>query len=230
MRVHWLQHAAHESLGSIELWLRARGHAVSCTRLFAGEALPDPAGLDWLLVLGGPMNVYEYRKHPWLRPEKRFLDQAIIRNKRVLGICLGAQLIADVLGARVIRNKYTEIGFYPVNSLREASSYGLLDAVPDGAEVFHWHGDTYELPPGATRHHKNDACVNQSFSWGPRVLGLQFHLEVQLPDARRWLALARPRPARYVQAADVILARPQRFDANNRMMDALLERMAGADR
>lgn len=230
MRVHWLQHAAHETLGCIEPWLQRQRWPVSRTRLFAGEALPRVKAFDWLLVLGGPMNIYEYRKYPWLKPEKRFIEQAIVHNRRVLGICLGAQLVADVLGARTRPNQHTEIGFFKVVSTSDSSSCHLLSDIADGLEAFHWHGDTFDIPPGATRHHKSDACVNQSFSWGQRVLGLQFHLEVTATDARHWLDLAKPAPQRYVQDARRILARPARFAANHRQMVRLLDRMKAADR
>lgn len=225
MRVHWLQHAAHETLGCIGPWLQRQGWPVTCTRLFAGERLPSPQALDWLLVLGGPMNIYEYPKYPWLRPEKAFIDKVIAHNRQVLGICLGAQLVADVLGARTHRNAHTEIGFFKVFKQNKAPFGSPLDEVDDRSEVFHWHGDTFDLPPGSIHHHKSDACVIQSFSWGARVLGVQFHLEVRADDARRWLQLAKPAPQRYVQHARRILARPSRFAANHRQMIRVLERM-----
>lgn len=226
MRVHCLQHAGHETLGSIEPWLKKRRHAISCTRLYAGEALPPPESLDWLVILGGPMNIYQYRKYPWLKPERRFIEQVLVGNRKVLGICLGAQLLADVLGGKTRPNEHSEIGFFNVYSDQNNAHSDLLSAIPAGSEVFHWHRDTYDLPPGAIGHHKSDACVNQSFTWGPRVLGLQFHLEVSRQEAAHWLELANPPPSSHVQAAGEILARPERFEATHRMMDRLLDGFA----
>src|ERR1039458_5747370 len=102
MKIHWLQHEPFEGLGTIEGWLLGRGHTLSCTRLHAGEEPPaTPDGFDWLVIMGGGMNVYQYLDHPWLRSEKRLIGGAISAGRRVLGICLGAQLIADVLGGKV---------------------------------------------------------------------------------------------------------------------------------
>lgn len=228
MRVHWLQHARHETLGSIEPWLKKHRHEVSCTRLYAEDPLPPPESVDWLLILGGPMNIYQYRKYPWLKPEKRFIEQVLVGNRKVLGICLGAQLLADVLGGKTRQNKQTEIGFFKVYSDLNAADSDLLSCVPSGSEVFHWHGDTYDLPPGAIGHHKSDACVNQSFTWGARVLGLQFHLEVGSKEAAHWLELANPAPSAYVQTAGEILARPERFAGDHRMMNRVLDVFAKA--
>ena len=113
MKVHWFQHVPFEGLGAIEEWLLSRGHTLSCTRLYANEAPPvNSHGVDWLIVMGGPMNVYEYRAHPWLRSEKHLIREAITAGKRVLGICLGAQLIADVLGGKVYQNGEREIAIW----------------------------------------------------------------------------------------------------------------------
>lgn len=225
MKVHWLQHAQHEQLGCIAPWLQRRGHRLTCTRLYEGDALPDPRSLDWLLVLGGPMNVYEDRRYPWLKPEKQFINDAIVNNVPVLGICLGAQLIADVLGAKVRRNVHSEIGFFDVIKTAEGGNYAPMHEMPQRFKAFHWHGDTYDIPAGAKQLHKSDACVNQSFSWGPRVLALQFHLEVTRKDAEAWLDLAGQQNGQYVQSRRQILGNPRRFQANHRQMQQLLQRL-----
>ena len=124
MRIHWLQHADFEDLGCIGPWLAARGHAVSGTRLYAGETLPDPAAFDALIVMGGPMNIYEYAAHPWLRTEKALIREAIAQGRRVLGICLGAQLIASTAWAAPITLAeaygYVDQGEITVDELRHA--------------------------------------------------------------------------------------------------------------
>lgn len=177
MKVHWFQHVEFEGLGLIEPWLRARGHGLSVTRWWAGEAAgPAAAECEWLIVMGGPMNIYQHRDHPWLVAEKAAIAAAAARGARILGICLGAQLIADVLGGKVMQNPEREIGWWAVRAAPDgvASRY----AFPAETIVLHWHGDTFTLPPGATWLAESEACARQAFAWGERVLALQFHLEM----------------------------------------------------
>lgn len=163
----------------IEPWLRRRGHEIAFTRWWAGDAAPDTEDYDWLIVMGGPMGVSQHRDHPWLVPEKFALSSAFAAGKRVLGVCLGAQLIADVLGGKVVQNPAREIGWWPVRAVPVAAgTAGARYAFPAHATVLHWHGDTFSLPPGATRLAESVACAQQAFAWGERVLGLQFHLEM----------------------------------------------------
>jgi GMP synthase-like glutamine amidotransferase len=227
MRVHWLQHAEHEGLGCIEPWLLERGHRVRGTRLQRGEDLPAVDDFDWLIVMGGPMNIYEHDRHPWLIREKFLIRDACVKKKQVLGICLGSQLLADVLGGKVSQNDEPEIGWFDVSLNDEARQSRLFSDFPDQFAAFHWHGDTFQIPPGATSLMSSAACARQAFSWGEgRVIGLQFHLEVELEDARRWLETDAPEPRRYVQAAAEILREPARFEQNRRLMRRLLERLA----
>ena len=223
MRVHWLQHADHEELGSIAPWLAARKFRVRSTRLFAGELPPAITDFDWLIVMGGPMNIYEHDRHPWLIQEKALIRDACVNNKKVLGICLGAQLLADVLGGRVTQNRYQEIGWHDVQLTDEGARSQLFEGGPAVFQAFHWHGDTFAIPRGLENLAKSDACVNQAFA-APNRLGLQFHLEVTHADAQRWLALDAPDADRYVQPAAEILREPARFEQNNRLLDRILER------
>lgn len=226
LRVHWLQHAVHEGLGCIGPWLKKRRYSVGHTRLYSGEALPGPDEFDWLIVMGGPMNIYQYVQYPWLLKEKEFINDAIVNNKKVLGICLGSQLIADVLGGPVNKNNNAEIGFFDLHLTEDASATGALAILPRRFSGFHWHGDTFAIPPGARNFYESDACVNQAFSWGLRVYGLQFHLEVTHSDAKTWLELEQPTPAPYVQSKGKILKEPARFEMNNRLMVQVLEQLA----
>ncbi len=225
LRVHWLQHAPHEDSGCIASWLRGQpGLRATRTRLYAGERLPAAREFDWLIVLGGPMNTHEHQRYPWLVAEKSLINDACV-NKKVLGICLGGQLLADVLGGKVTRNNEQEIGWFDVSLNSEARRCDVFSKFPDRFEAFHWHGDTFAIPPGARSLMKSDACVNQAFQKNQRIVGMQFHLEVRASDARRWLKLETPRPAAYVQTARHILGRPARFAANNRLMRQVLARM-----
>jgi GMP synthase-like glutamine amidotransferase len=114
LNIHYFQHSPSEGLGEIEPWARRRRHSISATRFDLGETPPSLEFVDWLIVMGGAMNVYEHRSHPWLVSEKRFLADALAAGKTVLGICLGAQLIADALGGKVVQNSEIEIGWFPV--------------------------------------------------------------------------------------------------------------------
>lgn len=210
MKLHALIHGPTDGLGKIADWAAARGHEVTETRLYAGEPLPDLAAVDLLVIMGGGMNIYQHRDHPWLVPEKRFIGEAIERGKRVLGVCLGGQLIADVLGAKVYQNPVKEIGWWPV---RTVASSGASAALPGEMTVFHWHGDTFEIPPGAVRVLKSEACANQGFVFGERVVGLQFHLEVAPDTVAEFIAggEAELTPARFVQTPAEVLAPPAGF-------------------
>lgn len=175
LRIHYLQHVPFEDLGCIEEWVFLNGHQLSCTRFYESTMLPDTASFDWLIIMGGPMGVYDVEAYPWLENEKLFIQQAIEQNKTVLGICLGAQLIASCLGAKVYKNKMKEIGWFPIKTSNTANSYFTNNTV---YTVFHWHGDTFDLPTNATRLATSEACVNQAFVYNTNVIGLQFHLEV----------------------------------------------------
>ena len=172
MKLHYLQHVPFEGIGIIESWAKAKGFEISCTRLFTGEALPTIGSFDWLVVMGGPMGIYDHEVHPWLAEEKQFIKEAIDAEKTILGICLGAQLIADVLGARVYPGQQKEIGWFPIHRTE-----GAPPLLPEKLVAFHWHGDTFDCPAGATRLASSEACANQGFVYNQRIVALQFHLE-----------------------------------------------------
>ncbi len=225
MRVHWLQHADHEDPGTLLPWLsrhalRARG---SC--LHIGEPLPALEDFDTLIVMGGPMNIYEHERHPWLVAEKQLIRRALDGGKRLLGICLGAQLIADQLGGPVSRNPDTELGWWPVRLTDAGRRSRLLGDWPAEFNAFHWHGDTFALPPGAEWLAHSQACARQAFSFdGGRVLGLQFHPEVRADMLREWFSMSPPSPGPWVQTADAICVRPEPFEASQQLVDTLLSR------
>ena len=149
MKLHYLQHEPVEDLANIEPWARARGFTITGTRLYDGESLPETLdGIDWLVIMGGAMNIYQHDAHPWLVDEKKFIRSAIDANKVVVGVCLGAQLIADVLGAPVTKNNHTEIGWFPVSLTDEGKKSPLFNGIPDTFISFHWHGDIFAIPDG----------------------------------------------------------------------------------
>jgi len=185
MQIHYLQHVPFEDLAKIEPWAEDRGHTIRGTRLYAGQDLPDPDDVDWLIVLGGPMGVHEDAHYPWLSGEKAFIRSVLDRDSRVLGICLGAQLVAHVLGAEVAANPEPEIGWFPITRSRASDTSPFFKDLPEYFTAFHWHGDAFELPEGAVHLASSATCPNQAFSYGGRVLGLQFHLESSLGSIER---------------------------------------------
>ncbi len=230
MHVHCLQHVSFEGLGRIEPWLQARGCRLTWTRFFASSELPDPRELDALIVLGGPMSANDEKELPWLAAEIRFLRECTARGKRLLGICLGAQLIAKAMGARVYPNPVKEIGWWPVQGL--ASPGGASFRFPDRFDAFHWHGETYDLPPGAVRLARSAACANQAFQLGRTVLGLQFHLEMTPESVREILAHCRAdlRPSPFVQSEAVLLAAPpEPFVRSHELLAEVLSYWMGRD-
>jgi GMP synthase-like glutamine amidotransferase len=177
MRLHCIQHVPFENVGNIGVWAADRGHALKYTRMYRGEPLPERSEFDWLVVMGGPMGVHDTDAFPWLRLERDFLAETVSHDRIVLGVCLGAQLIADALGAPVGPNGEKEIGWFPVRLTEGAGESPVFAVLPEKFTAFHWHGDTFGMPSGALHTATSNACANQAFAWGERVYGLQFHLE-----------------------------------------------------
>jgi GMP synthase-like glutamine amidotransferase len=228
MRVHYLQHVPFEGIGSIGPWLKIAGHQVSCSRLYASPELPPLAAFDALIAMGGPMSVNDELELPWLAPEKHLVREAVSSGMPVLGICLGAQLIASSLGARVYRNAEREIGWFPIEGIARPEN-GLF-RFPGALRAFHWHGETFELPPGATLLARSEACENQAFQIGKRAVGLQFHLETTPSSARALCENCRNelRPGRFVQDESAILAAgPETYATINGEMGRLLSFLFG---
>lgn len=223
MHVHYFQHVPFEGPGSIRLWLESRGCQVSGTRLYNSAILPDPDDIDLLVIMGGPMSVNDEDRFPWLIAEKRFVRDIIKKGIPVLGICLGAQIIANALGAPVYPNREKEIGWYEIQAVSSPDS--SLFRFPQTAEVFHWHGETFDLPAGAKLLASSEACKHQAFQVGKTVIGLQFHLETTPESARELVANCRHElvPSTYVQSEeDILAAKPARHEAINGLMGQVL--------
>lgn len=182
MKLHFFQHVPFEGLGLIENWARRREAEVSATRYWHGELTTFPENTDILVIPGGPMGVSEDTEYPWLKMEKEQIELALTRGIPVLGICLGAQLIADVLGAKVRKNPCKEIGWFDVTTDAVAEEFGVLADFPEAFPAFHWHGETFEIPSHCTRVFSSEACPAQGFVYNTRVVALQFHIETT-PDS-----------------------------------------------
>lgn len=223
MRAHYLQHVPFEGLGSIEPWLKAKGYELTQTRFFESTDLPDIKAIDLLVIMGGPMSVNDEDKFRWLVSEKQFVREVIESGKPVLGICLGAQMIASAMGARVFSNPVKEIGWFPIHTVDSID--GDIFRFPLSETVFHWHGETFNLPRGAIRLAKSEGCENQAFQLGKSVIGLQFHLETTPELTVQIVSHCRDElvPSTFVQTEEEILcASPERYKSINHLMDSIL--------
>lgn len=181
------RHVPHEGLGTLAGALRRAGLVARIVDTPRTSRWPDPLRFAGLIVMGGPMGVYQKNQFPFLKKELAGLQRAIGAGKPVLGVCLGAQLIAHALGARVYPNKRKEIGWYPIRATPAGRRDPLFRFTPPVSTVFQWHGDTFDLPRGARLLATASRCRNQAFAHGSRVYGLQYHLEVDAAMVTDWL-------------------------------------------
>jgi GMP synthase-like glutamine amidotransferase len=228
MKIHYLQHVPFENPGSILVWAQNNGHGVSNTLLYQNEPFPEQTDFDWLIVMGGPMNIYEEEKYSWLTREKRFIKEAIEHKKVVIGLCLGSQLIADVIGGKVTQNPHREIGWFSVRLCEAARKNPLFSFLPHEPVVFQWHGDTFStLPEEAELVAESDACAHQAFVYRSRIFGFQFHLENTMPIIERLVENCREEiiPGEYVQPPEELLSHPEYIRQDNMWMDTFLTRL-----
>jgi GMP synthase-like glutamine amidotransferase len=227
-----LEHVPFEGPGAIGDWAAARGHALARVALHRSEPVPALASFDALVAMGGPMGTGDEERFPFLRDEKRLLRACAEAGRPILGVCLGAQLLANALGARVRAQGYREIDWFPLSWDDRARAVPPFAHVPDESVVFHWHGDTFALPAGTVPLASSDACAHQGFaSPDGRAIGLQFHLELGEEDVRALVRHGRDELApggRFVQAEEEILAGPSRHAAQlGPLFEALLDGWLG---
>lgn len=231
MRVHFLQHVSFETPGLIRTYAEEQGWSCSATHLYeqspSGPVLPRAEEMDCLVIMGGPMSAYDDDQISWLGDEKRLIDDAIRSGKKVLGVCLGAQLIAAVLGARVYPGKEKEIGWHPVWLTEAGLDSTFFRQVPREFSPLHWHGDTFDLPKGANLLASSELTPQQAFSFGTTVLALQFHFEMRQGDAESIVRhcqaeLDACRDHRFVQSGDEILKEAALFRESESSCRALL--------
>src|SRR5665811_1440640 len=227
LRIHDFQHVAFESLGSIEEWISLSGHSLTSNRFFESSKLPEIADIDWLIVMGGGMSVHDEEQFPWLADEKKFIRQAIGAGKIVTGICLGSQLVSEALGARVYQNKDKEIGWFDIELTPFAQSDSLFFDMGSRINVFHWHGETFDLPENAIHLAFSGGTRNQAYIYNGKVLAMQFHLETTLNSLRQMIENCRKELTigKYIQTEKEILANKQLIESSRKMLFTLLDRL-----
>lgn len=214
-------HVPFEGLGSLDPLIRSAGHLLASYRLWNRPRLPEPGSIDAAILMGGPMGVGDVDRHPWLIDEKDAVRRYIDAGVRIVGICLGAQIVAEALGARVYRAETAEIGWFDVHRDDRFESTVLGGVLPRRFDAFHWHGDAFDCPDGAVPLGSSEACACQGFLWADRVAAFQFHLETTPESARTLIDhgakdLARGGP--YVQNVQEMLEKAERFGKINRLM------------
>lgn len=227
LKILCIQHVPFEGPAIIRDWALRKGHEFTTLNLYIKDEFPDIGNLDWLVIMGGPMSVHEHERYPWLKEEIEFIRRAIENSKVVLGICLGAQLIARALGVQVSRGEHPEIGWFPVRINRDAKHKIGFGFLPEEITPFHWHQETFDIPPGAIHLASSALFPNQAFLYGERVLALQFHFEMDFNAIQEIIqhSGAEPSPEEYVQRAGAILENKRPISANNELMRKILDKL-----
>jgi GMP synthase-like glutamine amidotransferase len=228
MHIHCLQHVAFENPGTIVEWAKNNEHTISYTHFFETDFfLPNVNDIDALLIMGGFMNVDEEEKYPWLATEKKIIKQAIEANVKVMGICLGSQLIAAALACKVYYATEKEIGFFPINFSDEALKHSLFNHLTNSYNVFHWHGDTFDLPANAQLIASTNTCKHQAFLIGNNVLALQFHFEMNeavIEDMLLKDGHELEEQGNFIQNKEIIRQQYQHLQQNKKDMFLLLDK------
>jgi GMP synthase-like glutamine amidotransferase len=226
MRIQLIEHDPEDfSRTNISLWAAANGHQVNQVYICNNEALPSLDSFDWLMVMGGSQNAWDEQANLWLRPEKAFVAEAVAKNKLFLGICFGAQLLAEALGGKIFPNGHKEIGWHEVMLNPAGRESFLFQNVPPSFVTFHWHSDHFSLPGSCTRLASSPPTENQAFVCGERpAVGLQFHPEYTR-DMVRYYAAEHSQdwvPEKYVHSREEVLARTEALPDTYWLMETLL--------
>jgi len=224
VRIHFLQHIPYEFQTTIEKWAGQRRHATSKTALYRDFILPQCDEFDLLIILGGPMSIFDVDQYPWLKAEKTFVTDAIKKDKLILGICFGAQILAEALGARVHKNRYREIGWHPVSLTEEARESRLFSRLPRTFIPFHCHEYIFDIPMHCVRVAESEGCANQGFAYQDRIFGLQFHIEPPMESLQRVANCCGHTtcPSKFVQSTEERLSDAFRLSGLHSIMESLM--------
>lgn len=181
------KHVPFEGPGTFREELDKRGLRYREVNLYEGEIPKNLDGCGGLIIMGGPMNVYEEDEYPFLKEEDRLIKEALSKKIPIIGICLGAQLMAKAAGAKVTKGGKKEIGWYPLYLTEEAKTDPVFRGLPKEVEVFQWHGDTFDIPKGAVRLASSGLFPNQAFRIGDNAYAFQFHIEVTSDIIKSWI-------------------------------------------
>lgn len=228
MKIHCILHASFERLGAIEDWAVAHDHALTYTHIYEGEVLPSSADdFDWLILMGGPQSPLELDKFPYIADEVLLAKKAIYANKIVFGVCLGAQIIAEALGATTLHSPNKEIGIYPVTVLAAAKDDPFFSKVYPTFNATHWHNDMPGIPEGAVLLAQSEGCPQQAFRYGDRVYGFQFHLEMTIPLIKGMVdnCPGDLKPGKYIRSIEELLN--GNYAEINRTLFLFLDEMEG---
>lgn len=227
-KIHFLIHVPFEGPAIISDWAEKRGAGITYTRFYEKDPLPRITTVDMLVIMGGPMNVYDFHHYPWMEEEIRWVGSFVESGRPALGICLGAQLIAASLGAEVTPGPHREIGWHELQFLPALGDFRIFRELPPSGKVFHWHGDTFRIPEGATRIACSKAFPNQGFIYR-NALAFQFHLEATLSSVRQLADNCRDEmiPGPFVQSEEEFLREVRYYGANQRLMFRFLDYLWG---
>lgn len=232
MRIHFIQHEPLEGPAGILDWAVSQNAFTGFTHIYRGEGFPVPDSFDWLVIMGGSMGAYEDDRFPWLKTEKAFIETALKNNKTVLGICLGAQVLANVLGAQVQKNAFKEIGWFPVTLTQAGLDSPLFQGIPSPFQAFHWHGDTFDIPASAQLLASSEACLHQAFATQDnKAIGLQFHLETTWASCQDMItndSASVHEKGPYIQDTSAIFSKKQDFLALERLLFKFLTNLKQA--
>jgi GMP synthase-like glutamine amidotransferase len=225
LNISCLVHVPFEGPAIIADWAGEKKHRLHLTKLYEDDPFPDRSNTDMVVLMGGPMSVFDYHVHPRMQEEIDWTGDFIRSGKPALGICLGAQIIAASLGAKVYPGKYQEIGWHNVEFLPALGDYRIWKDLPESRKAFHWHGDTFDIPRDAIRIAASRAYPNQGFIFGNHVIALQFHLEAAPASVRGLAENCRHQlvPGPHVQTEEEILEETRYFESNQRLMFQLLD-------
>ncbi len=222
-----IQHVPHEGLGTIGGSLRSFGLKADFLKVYENSRMPaDIKGYSALIVMGGPMGVYEDDIYPFIKKELRLIESALKGDTPVLGVCLGSQMLAKAAGARVYRGKAKEIGWYRTTLTERGRADGLFTGFPEEFTVFQWHGDTFDVPPGGVNLASSELFPHQAIRVGRRSYGFQFHLEVTEEMISGWIGVNADelRPLKAIDPAQIIKETPERIKTLHRFGGTVVSR------
>lgn len=227
MKLHAIRHVPFEGLGYIRLWAESKGFDIAVSSPSEGDAFPSVDDFDCLVIMGGPMGANDEAYFPWIADEKRFIEATLEAGKKIIAVCLGAQIVADVLGGAVQLNETPEIGWYPIQLTEAGRKHPLFQDLPLNFDVFHWHFDVFDLPTGAECLASSDVTENQIYVYKNQVLATQCHLEIT-PHIVKSLAQRFPEVVHgknhYTQTEGKMLENLDYFDKAGRILFILLDR------